>query len=248
MVNISLKTYRLANEGMKLWRNASNGYQQAGMGYEENSGFNTLYHGNTASMPYGGYVSYMESHDEERVAFKQAGFGNWDLKTNLSNRMKRLATNAAFCFTVPGSKMLWQFGELGYDYSINYIDRVARKPIRWEYVNVTERYKLYSTYSKLIQFRTKYPELFDKEAKFNWHVTSGDWWWRTILIEKGDKKIVIVGNFTEIEQTTDSKFTSTGNWYNLIDDEVITINNLEQGITIPAHEFRAYVNFDPNNN
>ena len=27
---------------------------------------------------------------------------------------------AAFFFTVPGPKLMWQFGELGYDYSINF--------------------------------------------------------------------------------------------------------------------------------
>lgn len=238
----------LAKNGMKLWHKACHGYQQAAMGHQEESGFNPLYHKDTESMPFGGYISYMESHDEERIAYKQTQWGQWDLKTNLSNRMKRLATNAAFCFTVPGSKMLWQFGELGYDYSIEYNDRVGRKPIRWEYVNVTDRYNLYNTYSKLIQFRTKNPDLFDEDAEFSWNVTSNDWWWRNIQIKKGDKTIVIVGNFIENEVSTSPKFTITGNWYNLMDNEVITIHKLDQKITVPAHEFRMYVNFNPDNN
>ncbi len=238
----------LANEGMKLWRNVSKEYQEAGMGYKANSGFNRLYHGDTPQMPFGGYISYMESHDEERIAFKQKEWGYWDLKTNLSNRMKRLGTNAAFCFMVPGSKMLWQFGELGYDYSIDLNGRVGRKPIRWEYLNVTERYKLYNTYSKLIQFRTENPDLFDEGAEFSWNVTEHDWWWRNIQIVKGDKTIVIVGNFVENEVSTQPKFNTTGDWYSLVDNEVITINDLNQEVTVPAHEFKAYVNFNPSNN
>ena len=50
--------------------------------------------------------------------------------------------SAAFFFTIPGPKMIWQFGELGYDYSINHCAngtinnncRLDAKPIRWDYL------------------------------------------------------------------------------------------------------------------
>ena len=52
-----------------------------------------------------------------------------------------LNLNAAFLLTIPGPKMIWQFGELGYDYSINTCTngtvnnncRLDEKPIRWDY-------------------------------------------------------------------------------------------------------------------
>ena len=64
-------------------------------------------------MPAEGWVNFMESHDEERVAYKQTAFGNLQ-NASLDIRMKQLGTNAAFFLTVPGPKMIWQFGELGY--------------------------------------------------------------------------------------------------------------------------------------
>lgn len=60
----------------------------------------------------------MESHDEERTAFKQIAYGEGPLKSDINVRMKQLAANASFFFTAPGPKMVWQFGEMGYDVSI----------------------------------------------------------------------------------------------------------------------------------
>jgi hypothetical protein len=65
---------------------------------------------------------------------------------------------SAFLFTIPGPKMLWQFGELGYDYSINRCTdgtiknecRLSNKPIRWDYLNDPRRKSVYNTYSSLI--------------------------------------------------------------------------------------------------
>ncbi|KAA6301353.1 MAG: hypothetical protein EZS26_002550, partial [Candidatus Ordinivivax streblomastigis] len=40
--------------------------------------------------------------------------------------MKQLAVNTAFFLTVPGPKMIWQFGELGYDISIEQDGRTGK--------------------------------------------------------------------------------------------------------------------------
>ncbi|MFI7716776.1 hypothetical protein ACIAN7_19720, partial [Acinetobacter baumannii] len=42
--------------------------------------------------------------------------GSYDTK-NLNTALKRMELVGAFLFTIPGPKMLWQFGELGYDYA-----------------------------------------------------------------------------------------------------------------------------------
>ncbi|HBX45042.1 MAG TPA: alpha-amylase, partial [Porphyromonadaceae bacterium] len=85
---------------------------QSGMGYKENSDFSNLYY-TTSSRPANSLVGYMESHDEERVSYKQTQWGVGTIKTDLATRMDQLKANAAFFFTVPGPKMIWQFGELG---------------------------------------------------------------------------------------------------------------------------------------
>ena len=40
--------------------------------------------------------------------------------------------------------MIWQFGELGYDISINENGRVGRKPIKWEYEDDVNRKQIYT--------------------------------------------------------------------------------------------------------
>ena len=91
---------------------------EAAMGWKEKTDFRWVYY-STSSRPANSLVSYMESHDEERAAYKQIQYGNGILKTSLDARMSQLGVNAAFFFTVPGPKMVWQFGELGYDVSID---------------------------------------------------------------------------------------------------------------------------------
>ena len=64
----------------------------------------------------------MESHDEERLMYKNIQFGNSSGSYNvkdLNTALKRVEMCGAFLFTIPGPKMFWEFGELGYDYSIN---------------------------------------------------------------------------------------------------------------------------------
>ena len=239
----------LARQGMKLWRNYNNAFKQTAMGWNENSAFNGLYSGDVKGMPFGGYVSYMESHDEERMAFAQLEGGNWDLKqeSKIEDRMKRLATNAAFCFTVPGPKMLWQFGEMGYDVSIEENGRTGRKPILWEYLDVTERFKLHQTYTKLIHFRQKYPSLFNEEAQFEWKVSSADWrGGRFLQLENEGNTLLIIGNFMESDITIDNPFSSVGDWYDLMDTKVERVMSTSNELSIPAHEFKAFVNFKIN--
>ena len=92
-------------------------------------------------------VGYMESHDEERLMYKNLQFGNsngnYNIK-NLSTALGRIKLVSPFFILVPGPKMIWQFGELGYDYSINYPsgtsnDRVTAKPIKWDYYSDSDR-------------------------------------------------------------------------------------------------------------
>jgi 1,4-alpha-glucan branching enzyme len=128
----------LADYGLLLWGNMNYHYNEATMGYNESgkSNFSSVsYKARGWSEP--ALVGYMESHDEERLMYKNLLYGNSsgdyqirDLPTALS----RMKAAAAFFFTVPGPKMMWQFGELGFDYSIDYNGRLGRKPIRWDYL------------------------------------------------------------------------------------------------------------------
>lgn len=236
----------LANEGMMLWRNMNNAYCQTAMGYKEDSDFSGTYY-RTSTRPENSLISYMESHDEERAAYKQTQWGSGILKTDLNARMSQLATNAAFFFTVPGPKMMWQFGELGYDISIEENGRTGKKPIKWDYLNVTDRKELHDTYAKLISLRFDHPELFVTTADFEWKVGITDWdkgRFITLSSFGKAKQVVIVGNFTNTIINTLTEFPQTGTWYNyMASGETLDVTSPTTTVTVPPNSFKMYTNF-----
>ncbi|MFA7039691.1 MAG: alpha-amylase family glycosyl hydrolase [Proteiniphilum sp.] len=243
----------LSNEGMMVWRNLKTSndndresYSQSAMGWKDDSDFNRAYYG-TSARPANSLVSYMESHDEERAAYKQAQYGNGILKTSLDAQMSQLGVNAAFFFTVPGPKMVWQFGEMGYDVSIDENGRTGRKPLRWEYLTVTERKELHDTYATLIGLRRDHPELFNSTATLNWQVTDTFWEqgrFLTLSSFGNSKQIVVVGNFTNESINAVTTFPQLGDWYNYLNPtEVTTVHSKPMTISVPANSFRIFSNF-----
>lgn len=209
----------LAEKGIQLWRNINGEYRKAMAG---NAGsFTNLF----STSPFGAFVGYMESHDEERLC---AGIG----KTGeaLKKAMDRAALCAAFFLTVPGPKMIWQFGEIGYDYSINYNERTGRKPVVTEsYLKEPQRKALYDTYAALIKFRRDNPRFFDKDAKFSWTPGAAV---KSINCSVDGKSFHIVGNFGK----TDVSYTiPEGNWKDWRSGKA------ESGeITLKSSEFRLF--------
>jgi 1,4-alpha-glucan branching enzyme len=225
----------LAAEGMHLWRNMNNAYCQTAMGYSSDSDFSRMYESTLS------WVGFMESHDEERMAYKQSQWGVDALKTDLATRMKQLEVNAAFTFTVPGPKMIWQFGEMGYDVSIDENGRTGRKPLHWEYLDNEYRKALHDTYAKLLKMRNEHPELFDGGATFTWKVGTSDWAnGRSLhLTSTTGKQLVVLGNFTNAETTIDFPAT-TGEWIEWKSNEKQSIGNT---VKVAANSFMIYTNF-----
>lgn len=239
----------LANTGIMVWRNVNWPYCQTAMGYKtDNSDFSPAYYG-TSSRPANSLVSYMESHDEERAGYKQIQWGVDWIKNDVGRRMKQLAVNAAFFFTVPGPKMIWQFGEMGYDVNIEYNGRTGKKPVHWEYLDVPERKALHDNYVHLIGLRTSHPELFNSTATMDWKVTESFWeGGRFITLSSfgNAKQAVVVGNFTNAAINATTPFPKTGTWYNYLDArEKLTVNQTTMSISVPANSFKIYSTFAP---
>lgn len=233
----------LAADGMHLWRNLNNAYCQSAMGYSSESSFEGMYEKTPA------WVGFMESHDEERMGYKQTMWGEGVLKGDLSARMKQLASNTAFFLTVPGPKMIWQFGELGYDYSINSNEsgeiseeyRTHRKPIRWDYFSDANRKNLYDVYAKLTSLRNSHPDLFEGNVTLTWKVGVSDWNnGRSLALENTTgKKIVVLGNFTQA--ATNITFpAAAGSWNNYFAGKHEAVS---ETVPLAAHEFVLYTNF-----
>lgn len=232
----------LAEAGMKVWRNVNYAYGQAAQGTKNDSGFGGLWTGSNG-MKFGAYVGFMESHDEERNAYRQKTYGQAGVKGNLEMMMRRLELNAAFFLTVPGPKMIWQFGELGYDVSIEDGGRTGRKAPKWEYLDVPERKALYDTYCGLIKFRRDNPEFFDSTASFSWKVGTNDWdEGRFITCTAGNRSFVVVGNFTSEERTFTVEMPSAATWTDHFDRET-SYEGDTLNLTLPAGEFRLLTTF-----
>ncbi len=229
----------LAEAGVKLWRNMNYAYCQTAMGWlSDGDDLSGMWTG-SSSMPFGSLVGFMESHDEERTAYKSLKWGN-GITSDLAARMKREELNAAFSLLVPGPKMLWQFEDLGYDISIDSPSRTGAKPLHWDYLEVPERKALYETYSRLLAFRRDNPRFFDSDAQFSWSVGSGVTV-RTMTCTAADSQsFVVVGNFgvTDVAAAYVS-LPSGGAWYDFFGGVQLTPGS-DNVLAIPlkAGEFR----------
>jgi hypothetical protein len=109
---MSTERPQLISYGMQCWENTNHAYCQTAMGWlKDGDGFDAANRD--------GYVTYCESHDEERMQYQCKQYGNGNIKTDESARLGRVAANVAFNVLLNGSHMLWQFEEIGYDFSIN---------------------------------------------------------------------------------------------------------------------------------
>ncbi|WP_421920120.1 alpha-amylase family glycosyl hydrolase [Marinifilum sp.] len=225
----------LANYGVLLWGNANHDYNEATMGYDSDFKW-TSWKERAWNDP--NIVSYMESHDEERLMYKNLTYGNsadnYDL-TELNTALARVEAAAAFFFTIPGPKMIWQFGELGYDVSIDENGRVGRKPIRWEYYDNTNRKRLYDVFSSLIDIK-KNEEAFES-TDFTLNTNSA---LKRIEINHEDMDVRVIGNFDVIKGEIDPNFSQTGNWYDFFSGQEISVSDVNAKIVLEPGEYHIY--------
>ena len=231
----------LAGAGVRLWRNMNNAYCQTVMGWlSDGDDLSGLWSG--SSMPYGSLVSFQESHDEERTAYKALTWGN-GITSNLSARMQREKLNAAFSLLVPGPKMLWQFEELGYDVSIDSPSRTGQKPLHWDYLEVPERKGLYDCYAALLGWRKANPGFYREDASFSWNVGSGLKIRTMQGKDTGGNEFFVVGNFDVADNSAVSvKLPSSGSWTDALGSETLsTASDGSLTLSLKAGEFRLLV-------
>ncbi len=234
----NLEEGELSNNGMMIWGNISHSFGESTMGWVSTSDFSSISYKNR-SWTTPGLVGYMESHDEERLMFKNKTFGN---STNASYNvkdipigLKRNELAALFFFTVPGPKMVWQFGELGYDISIDQNGRVGRKPIHWDYVQDYNRRHLLSTYAQLINLKKEYSvfETNDFTTSF-----SGAKKW--IKLNSTDMNAIAMGNFDVQNATFTLDFPNSGRWYEYFSQDSVELASTSFSSPFTPGEYRLY--------
>ena len=225
----------LSNYGMMLWGNYNHDYNEATMGYTSNfSGISYLNRGWT----YPHLVGYMESHDEERLMYKNLMFGNSSGSYNIKDlnvALNRMKLAGAFFFTIPGPKLMWQFGELGYDINIDFNGRTGEKPVKWDYLNDDRRTNLYKVYSSLIELKNDY-EAFSTST-FSLDVSA---YMKKINLYHSSMDAFIIGNFGVTQLSSNQNFSRSGWWYDYFSGDSVNVTNLTESITLEPGDFRIY--------
>jgi len=241
----------LSDDGMMLWGNINYNYNEATMGWNESgkSNFSWIsYQQRGWNDPH--VVGYMESHDEERLMYKNVSYGNASGGYNiqeLTTALERQQLAAAFFFTIPGPKMIWQFGELGYDYS-KYYDmetgqvvegddgvKVSPKPIRWDYTEDFRREVLYNVYSALIYLKKEEPAFSTDDFSLNVNNAM-----KSIHLNHSSMNVTILGNFDVVTDNIDPDFQHTGYWYDYFSGDSIDVADVNAEITLNAGQYKIY--------
>ena len=232
--------YRLdEGKGIMLWGNMNGAYNEATMGFPNNSDLTGVLSESRSTFEARHLVGYMESHDEQRLMYKNllygAQSGDYNIK-DLSTALDRQKIAGAFFFTLPGPKMLWQFGELGYEVNIDYNGRTGEKPIRWEYFEDPDRLKLYKTWQALLHLRHSSPA-FTSPDNFIYELGGAV---KTITLEHSDTDVVIAGNFGITETTITLDYTQDGTWFDYFDASTVSVSGQQRELTLRPGEFRIY--------
>jgi len=261
--------YRLTDsdpKGIMLWGKLTNPYNQLTMGYNSDNNFNDMGHV-SRGFDAPRLVGYAESHDEERLMYKNLQYGNASNPshdvTDLNTAISRMSALGAVSLTIPGPKMIWHFAELGMENSIftcnngtindtNGTDgdcKLDTKPQpqwadNWEADAI--RSQVYSDWSRLNELKINEP-VFEGD----YTITSGSLTPRIDIFDTSIAStqlghVIVLANFDVVSQTVNTSFPTSGTWYDLMDDTgSTTMQSTVATMTIPAGEFRIYGNAVP---
>lgn len=235
----------LANNGMMPWGNLHGPYKELSIGYSGNIDWASY---KTRGWNDSHAVVYACSHDEERHIYEAVNYGNsvsgYNLK-NLKTALERQEMIAAFLMAIPGPKMIWQFDELGYPYSINYCPdgtinpdcRTANKPIRWDYFEDPDRYRLYRAFGAVFKLKRDYPTF--STSNFNIDVAGSG---KIVHLYHPDMDAAIIGNFAMSNISMIPGFSSTGWWYDYFTGDSINVTDVNASMNFEVGEFHIYTN------
>jgi 1,4-alpha-glucan branching enzyme len=253
--------YRFAEgKGIMLWGKMTDQYNQLTMGYNSNNDISRMGHLAHGFMGKR-LVGYPESHDEERLMYKNLQFGNndgggYDVK-NLNTALSRMSALGAVSLTIPGPKMIWHFAELGMENSIftcnngtvnNPDCKLDTKPQpQWanNWMVDANRNQIYNDWSRLISLKTT-EAVFEGDYTITTNtLTPKIYIFDNAIASTNLKNVVILANFDVIKQNVIPNFPYTGTWYDLMDNTGSTslnVTNVATPISIPPGEFRIYGN------
>jgi glycosidase len=261
--------YRInEGKGVMMWGKMTNEYNQLTMGFASNANINRMGH---LSRGFTGkrLLGYAESHDEERLMYRNLQFGNSALSShnvrNLNTALSRMSALGAASVTIPGPKMIWHFGALGMENSIFTCTdgnvnsendptpgdcKLDTKPQpQWtnNWLSDPNRRKIYDDWSRLHDLKINEP-VFEGDYSISPYIN--DIRQRIYIFDNSLpsnqlKNVVVLCNFSVADLTIVPDFPYTGVWYDLMDNSgntTLNVTNTADQIAIPAGQFRIFGN------
>jgi hypothetical protein len=251
-----------------MWGKMTSAYNELTMGQNGNKNINGIGHNSRSQFNGPRVVGYPESHDEERLMFKNLEFGNTSNTSHnvqdLNTALSRMSALGAISVMIPGPKMIWHFGELGMENSIftcnngtvnlpgdgdgNGDCKLDTKPQpQWMENWLTDaiRGAIYTDWSRLHALKINEP-VFEGD----YTIDSGDFTPRIDVFDASLpntalRNVIILANFDVTTQSVDTNFPAgvTATWYDLMDPSGnTTVSNSSASISIPAGQFRILGN------
>jgi glycosidase len=262
--------YELAANGMMLWDKRTQNFAENTMGFSNsNANISRAYwmyrgvwtnNGDPGRVNFirdkPGLISYAESHDEERIMVSNLTNGN---SSNPSHNARSLQTAlartegmAAVLLSIPGPKMIWQFGEVGYDFAINYCEngtiseacRTSPKPVRWNYWTTPVpnwRRRLYDAYAAMGNLRLLKPNAFNSNTIVDNNSDLGVNLVKKVVLNHSSLKLVTIANFNVNQVTTSITFPTSGTYYDYTRGGTFNAFGTAQNITLNPGEYRVFI-------
>jgi glycosidase len=253
-------------KGVMMWGKMTDPYNQLTMGFNSNNNIAGIGHKSRSQFQGARVMGYAESHDEERLMYKNVTFGNdsnpsHNVRT-LNTALSRMSALGAATILVPGPKMIWHFGDLGMQNSIFTCNngsvnlpggtdgdcKLDTKPQpQWtnNWLADVNRNKIYNDWARMIQLKKDEP-VFEGDYDINsGNLTPKIYVFDNSLPSTQLKNVVILTNFDVTTQNVVPNFPYTGVWYDLMDPTgttSITVNNVGTAIPILAGQFKVYGN------
>ena len=244
------------SKGIMLWGKTSDPYNQLTMGFASGSNISGMGH-NSRGFSKPRLVGYAESHDEERLMYRNLQFGNSSNGShnvqNLNTALSRMSAFGAVSLTIPGPKMIWHFASLGMENSLftcpdGSVDddgcKLDTKPQpQWvnNWLGNANRNQIYNDWARINTLKINEP-VFEGD----YTITSGNLTPRidifdTSLPTSQLRNVIVLANFDVVNRTINTNFPTGGNWYDLMDETGSTTYSAAT-ISIPAGQFRIFGN------
>ncbi|WP_046743229.1 alpha-amylase family glycosyl hydrolase [Kordia zhangzhouensis] len=261
--------YRLGEgKGIMLWGKMTDQYNQLTKGFATNANITRMGH-NSRGFNGPRLVGYAESHDEERLMYKNLQEGNTALSSHnvqdLNTALSRMSALGAASLTIPGPKMIWHFGALGMENSIFTCNngsvntpsdptpgdcKLDTKPQpQWtnNWLGDANRAKIYNDWARIIKLKIGEP-VFEGNYAISPYINDirqRIYIWDDNIPQTQLKNVVVLCNFSVANLTIVPDFPYTGTWYDLMDETgttSINVTNTADPIAIPAGQFRIFGN------